>query len=96
MVLSPKKSDRTMVLSNFFDDNTMVLLKFKNPTRLTTPWRKNRVIDFCAMVLLSNIYVYLFITYIYLFYNTLQRLENPLRYHISELKVLFKAYYDKT
>ena len=23
----------------------------------TTPWRTNRVIDFCAMVLLSNIYV---------------------------------------
>ena len=39
-------SDGTMVLSDFFYDNTMVLLKSKDPIRLTTPWRKIQVIDF--------------------------------------------------
>ena len=34
------------MLSDFFDDSAIVLLKTKKATQLTTPWRKNRVIDF--------------------------------------------------
>ena len=57
MVLSSKMAysgDNTMILSDFFDDCTMVLLKLKNISRKTTPWRKNQVIDFCPMLLLLN------------------------------------------
>ena len=39
-----------------FDNSTMVLLKSKDSTRYATSWRKTRVINFCDMVLLSNIY----------------------------------------